>query len=171
MCICGGFATDALIKISTMMLLKYILALMCLLVCFSCHKDNNTLISKDEYLDYVNYDTTDWCKKCNAQSVMIKDMLFHFDMNVPIDLSSIKYDFMIIRQGVIYIGPFEKNITIKNLSFCMDDNLSKVNTLAFVILDHTNKQVYKWYNKESYYLYKKDKCDVTLEKNGEFYLK
>ena len=53
----------------------------------------------------------------------------------------------------------------------MDDNLSRVNTLAFVIIDHTNKQVYKWYNKESYYLYKKDKCNVALEKNGEFSLK
>ena len=56
-------------------------------------------------------------------------------MKVPIDLSAIKYDFMIIRQGVIYIGPFEKNIIIKNVSFCMDDNLSRVNTLAFVIID------------------------------------
>ena len=154
-----------------MVLLKYILTFMSLLVCFACHKDNNTLISTDEYLDYVNYNTTDWCKKCNAQSVLKKDILFNFDMKVPIDLSAIKYDFMIIRQGVIYIGPFEKNIIIKNVSFCMDDNLSRVNTLAFVIIDHTNKQVYKWYNKESYYLYKKDKCNVTLEKNGEFSLK
>ena len=142
--------------------------LLSMIYCISCNsKNDNTLISTDEYLDYVNYDTTDWCKKCNAQSVLKKDILFNFDMKVPIDLSAIKYDFMIIRQGVIYIGPFEKNIIIKNV----DDNLSRVNTLAFVIIDHTNKQVYKWYNKESYYLYKKDKCNVTLEKNGEFSLK
>lgn len=88
-----------------------------MIYCISCNsKNDNTLISTDEYLDYVNYDTTDWCKKCNAQSVLKKDILFNFDMKVPIDLSAIKYDFMIIRQGVIYIGPFEKNIIIKNVS-------------------------------------------------------
>lgn len=144
---------------------------MCLLVCFSCKKTNNTLVSSSEYLGYVNYDTTDWCKKCNAKSILTKDMLFTFKMKVPIDLSSISYDFMIIRQGVIYKGPFEKNIKVKNVSFCMDDNLSKVNTLAFVLLDHTNKRVYKWYNKESYYLYKEDEYTITLKDDGEFSLR
>ena len=144
---------------------------MCLFVCFSCKKTNNTLVSSSEYLGYVNYDTTDLCKKCNAKSILTKDMLFTFKMKVPIDLSSISYDFMIIRQGVIYKGPFEKNIKVKNVSFCMDDNLSKVNTLAFVILDHTNKRVYKWYNKESYYLYKEDKYTITLKDDGEFSLR
>ena len=150
---------------------KYIYAIICLFVCISCKKMNNTIVSNEEYLDYVNYDTTDWCKKCNAQSVLTKDMLFSFNMETPIDLSSVNYDFMIIRQVVIYKGPFEENIKVKKVSFCMDDNLSKVNTLAFVVLDHTNKRVYKWYNKESYYLYKKDRYDIFLKDDGEFSLR
>lgn len=52
-----------------------------MIYCISCNsKNDNTLISTDEYLDYVNYDTTDWCKKCNAQSVLKKDILFNFDI-------------------------------------------------------------------------------------------
>ena len=154
-----------------MLLSKYIYVLMCLLVCSSCKNNRNTLISQNEYYDYVNYDTTDWCKKCDARSILTKDMLFIFDLEVPIDLSTINYDFVIIRQGIIYKGPFEKNIRVKNVTFCMDDNLSKVNTLAFILLDHTNKKVYKWYNKESYYLYKKGEYKVFLKNNGEFSLK
>ena len=87
------------------------------------------------------------------------------------DLSSIDYEFLIIRQGVIYKGPFENDIKINKLTFCMDDNLSKVNTLAFVLLDHTNKQVYKWYKKESYYLYKKEKYHISLRGDGTFSLR
>ena len=154
-----------------MLLSKNIFTLICLFVCSSYKNNSNTLISKDEYYDYVNYDTTDWCKKCNARSILKRDMLFIFDLEVPIDLSSINYDFVIIRQGVIYKGPFKKSIRVKNVTFCMDDNLSKVNTLAFIILDHTNKKVYKWYNKESYYLYKKSEYNISLKNNGEFSLR
>lgn len=148
-----------------------ILYVLFLLVFFSsCKKNKNTLVSKNEYFEYVNYDTTDWCKKCNAHSILTKDLVFNLNMDVYIDLSSINYDFLIIRQGVIYKGPFKQKIEIRNVNFCMDDNLSKVNTLAFVLLDHTNRKVYKWYNKESYYLYKKSKYYVKLEENGEFSL-
>ncbi len=149
----------------------FIVVLLGSLFFFSCKRNSNTLISKIEYTDYANYDTTDWCKKCQAQSVLVKDLSFNFEMEDPIDLSSINYEFIIIRQGVIYRGPFDTHIEVNNVSFCMDDNLSMVNTLAFVILDHTNKQVYKWYNKESYYLYKKDKYNILLKCNGEYSLK
>lgn len=54
---------------------------------------------------------------------------------------------MIIRQGVIYRGPFEENITVKNVPFIMDNNLTRINTISFALLDHTNKQVYTWYKK------------------------
>ena len=66
---------------------------------------------------------------------------------------------MIIRQGVIYRGPFEENIAVKN-----------VNTISFALLDHTNKQVYTWYKKESYNLYKHDKYYIRLKDDGEFSL-
>ena len=39
----------------------------------------------------------------------------------------------------------------------MDNNLTRINTISFALLDHTNKQVYTWYKKESYNLYKHDK--------------
>lgn len=77
---------------------------------------------------------------------------------------------MIIRQGVIYRGPFEKNITVKNVPFIMDHNLTRINTLSFALLDHTNKQVYTWYKKESYNLYKYDKYYIRLKDDGEFSL-
>lgn len=146
--------------------------LLSMIYCISCNsKQDNTLTSEDEYLLYVYYDDTDWCEKCKCQKVLTKDILFSFDTDFTIDLSSIDYEFLIIRQGVIYRGPFENNIIIDNLTFCMDDNLSKVNTLAFALLDHTNKLVYKWYNKESYYLYKKDKYHISLKGNGDFSLR
>ncbi len=117
-----------------------------MIYCISCNnKNDNTFVSRDEYLGYVYYDDTDWCEKCKCQKVLTKDILFSFDKDFPIDLSSIDYEFLIIRQGVIYRGRFENDIIIDNLAFCMDDNLSKVNTLAFALLDHTNKLVYNWY--------------------------
>ena len=140
--------------------------------CISCNRKNdNSFVSKDEYLGYVYYDDTDWCEECKCQKVLTKDILFSFEKDLPVDISSIDYEFLIIRQGVIYRGPFENNIKIDNLTFCMDDNLSKVNTLAFILLDHTNKQVYKWYNDESYYLYKKDKYRISLRGDGNFSLR
>lgn len=147
--------------------------LLSLLFCCSCKRNSlsYTFISKDEYYGYVNYDTTDWCEKCHAKSILIKNLSFNFDMEVPIDLSSIDYEFLIIREGVIYRGPFDNYIEVNNLSFCMDSNLSKVNTLAFILIDHTNKQVYKWYKKESYYLYKKDKYSISLKCNGDYSLR
>ena len=77
---------------------------------------------------------------------------------------------MIIRQGVIYRGPFEENITVKNVPFIMDNNLTRINTISFALLDHTNRQVYTWYKKESYNLYKHDKYYISLKDNGEFSL-
>lgn len=146
--------------------------LLSMIYCISCNsKNDNTFVSRDEYLGFVYYDDTDWCEKCKCQKVLTKDILFSFDKDFPIDLSSIDYEFLIIRQGVIYRGPFENDIKIDNLAFCMDDNLSKVNTLAFALLDHTNKLVYKWYNKESYYLYKKDRYHISLRGDGNFSLR
>lgn len=78
---------------------------------------------------------------------------------------------MIIRQGVIYKGQFKKNITVKNVPFIMDNNLTRINTISFALLDHTNKQVYTWYKKESYNLYKKNKYYITLKDDGEFLLR
>ena len=140
--------------------------------CISCNSEKcNSFVSKDEYLEYAQYDDSDWCEKCNCQNILTKDILFTFERDFPIDVSHIDYEFLIIRQGVIYRGLFENNIKIKDLTFCMDDNLSKVNTLAFILLDHTNKQVYKWYNDESYYLYKKDKYRISLRGDGNFSLR
>ncbi len=152
----------------------YLTSIFFSMVCFvSCNiKNDNSFVSKDEYLEYAYYDdTTDWCEKCKCQKVLTKDISFSFDKDFPMDLSSIDYEFLIIRQGVIYKGPFENDIKINKLTFCMDDNLSKVNTLAFVLLDHTNKQVYKWYKKESYYLYKKEKYHISLRGDGTFSLR
>ena len=44
----------------------------------------------------------------------------------------------------------------------MDNNLTRINTISFALLDHTNKQVYTWYKKESYNLYKHDKYYMTV---------
>ena len=43
-------------------------------------------------------------------------------------------------------------------------------TISFALLDHTNKQVYTWYKKESYNLYKHDKYYIRLKDDGEFSL-
>ena len=143
----------------------------CLWVLLPCKKpDSYSLVSKDDYMSYLHYETSDFYEKYDADSILIKDISFVFDMDASIDLTSINYEFMIIRQGVIYRGPFEKNITVKNVSFIMDNNLTRINTISFVLLDHTNTQVYTWYKKESYNLYKNDKHYIRLKDNGEFSL-
>lgn len=143
----------------------------CLLVLFSCKKtDSYSFVSKDDYMGYLHYKTSDFYEKYDADSILLKDISFVFDMGASIDLTSINYEFMIIRQGVIYRGPFEKNITVKNVPFIMDNNLTRINTISFALLDHTNRQVYTWYKKESYNLYKHDKYYISLKDNGEFSL-
>lgn len=143
----------------------------CLWGLFSCKKtDSYSFVSKDDYMGYLHYKTSDFYEKYDADSILLKDILFVFDMGAPIDLTSINYEFMIIRQGVIYRGPFEKNITVKNVPFIMDNNLTRINTISFALLDHTKKQVYTWYKKESYNLYKHDKYYIILKDNGEFSL-
>ena len=143
----------------------------CLLVFFPHQKPQYHLISKDDYWGYLHYETADFQKNYKADSILVKDISFVFEMEVPMDLASISYDYMIIRQGVIYKGPFQKTITVKDVSFIMDNNLTRVNTIAFALLDHTNQQVYTWYKKESYNLYKKDKYRITLKDDGEFSLR
>lgn len=156
---------------------KYIYALLglsvliCLLVFFPRQKPQYPFVSKEDYWGYLHYETTDFSKKYNADSVLVKDISFVFEMEAPIDLASISYDFMIIRQGVIYKGPFQKNIIVPHVSFIMDNNLTRINTISFALLDHTHKQVYTWYKKESYNLYKKDKYRITLKDDGEFSLR
>lgn len=156
---------------------RFLYVLLCLTVYVIClwvffpHKQSPcNLLSKDDYMDYLHYETSDFYEKYNAKSILIKDISFNFDIEVPIDFTSISYDFMIIRQGVIYKGPFKENITVKDVPFIMDNNLTRANTVAFILLDHTNKQVYKWYNDHTYSLYKKDKYYITLQENGEFLL-
>ena len=161
-----------------MSLRKIIYLLLCLsvyvislLVFLPNKKPNNySVVSKDDYMGYLHYKTSDFCEKYDADSILVKDISFVFDMDASIDLRSINYEFMIIRQGVIYRGPFEKNITVKNVPFIMDNNLTRINTLSFALLDHTNKQVYTWYKKESYNLYKHDKYYIRLKYDGEFSL-
>lgn len=119
-----------------------------LLAFFPKKKANDySLVSKDDYMGYLYYKTSDFYEKYDADSILLKDISFVFDMGVSIDLTSINYEFMIIRQGVIYRGPFEENITVKNVPFIMDNNLTRINTISFALLDHTNKQVYTWYKK------------------------
>ena len=142
-----------------------------LLAFFPKKKANDySLVSKDDYMGYLYYKTSDFYEKYDADSILLKDISFVFDMGASIDLTSINYEFMIIRQGVIYRGPFEENITVKNVPFIMDNNLTRINTISFALLDHTNKQVYTWYKKESYNLYKHDKYYIRLKDDGEFSL-
>lgn len=145
--------------------------IICLLVFFPSKKPQYPFISKEDYMGYLHYETSDFYEKYNAKTVLTKDISFTFDMKAPIDLASISYDFMIIRQGVIYKGQFKKNITVKNVPFIMDNNLTRINTISFALLDHTNKQVYTWYKKESYNLHKKNKYYITLKDDGEFLLR
>lgn len=140
----------------------------CLLVFFPSEKPQYPFVSKEDYTGYLDYKTSGYSENYDADSILMKDISFVFDMKAPIDMSSISYDFMIIRGGVIYKGPFKKNITVKNVPFIMDNNLTRINTISFALLDHTNKQVYTWFKKGSYYLYKKDKYHITLKNNGEF---
>lgn len=128
---------------------RFLYVLLCLTVYVIClwvffpHKQSPcNLLSKDDYMGYLHYETSDFYEKYDAKSILIKDISFNFDMEVPIDFTSISYDFMIIRQGVIYKGPFKENITVKDVPFIMDNNLTRANTVAFILLDHTNKQVY-----------------------------
>ena len=118
----------------------------CLWVLFSCKKtDSYSLVSKDDYMGYLHYKTSDFYEKYDADSILLKDISFVFDMGVSIDLTSINY-----------------------VPFIMDNNLTRINTISFALLDHTNKQVYTWYKKESYNLYKHDKYYIRLKDDGEF---
>lgn len=93
-----------------------------------------SLVSKDDYMGYLYYKTSDFYEKYDADSILLKDISFVFDMGVSIDLTSINYEFMIIRQGVIYRGPFEENITVKNVPFIMDNNLTRTYLLLYWII-------------------------------------
>lgn len=73
-----------------------------LLAFFPNKKANDySLVSKDDYMGYLYYKTSDFYEKYDADSILLKDISFVFDMGVSIDLTSINYEFMIIRQGVI----------------------------------------------------------------------
>lgn len=148
--------------------MKYLFLFVIICIQGCSNKPSHKFISKEEYTSYLNYKNDDWCKKYNCKNEVLKALNFNFKMETDLDLSNIEYEFLIIRQGVVYKGNFESKITINDICFCLDDELSKINTLAFVILDKTNKTAYKWYKKESFELYDKDSLSIVLQQNGNY---
>jgi len=132
-------------------------------------KQNHQFKSKEEYSGYLNYKYTEWCEKCNCKDTLLKVQTFEFDIDFEFKHSD--FEFLILREGVIYKGAFNKKITLNDVCYCLDENLTKLNTLAFVLLDKKEEVVYKWYEKQSYYLYKEDKISVKLKNDGSYKLR
>jgi len=133
---------------------------------------NSRLIySKDEYKGYKNYKFTEWCQKCNCKNTLFNSLTFEFSHDLNFDPKQSYFEFLIIRQGIIYKGNFKDTIKVDSGCFCLDDNLTKLNTLTFVLIDNKEKIVYKWGKKHSYYLYRKDKIKVKLKNDGTYKLK
>lgn len=128
---------------------------------------NLTTEKEEEYKGYLNYPMFNGCFHCDKS--LYKNVIFNIKMQYPFDFNKNDYEFMIIREsGVIYRGGFSAVLEISNVCFCLDSNLSILNTLAFVLVDKTNKIVYKWYKKECYYLYKKDVINIVLKNDGSY---
>lgn len=134
-------------------------------------KPSHKFISEDEYEGYLNYKLDDWCYKSNCSNTEFSDLNFNFKLNLDIDLDSIESEFLILRQGRIYAGAYKPQIIAKNVCFCLDDHLTNLNMLAFILLDKTNKVAYKWYKKESYKLYDKNSLSIVLHNNGDYTIK
>ncbi len=160
-----------------MIQLKIIIALLLsILLCYSCKRyDTRDLISYKDFWGYVNYPTSAR-NDFKPKSILIKDLYFNFDKGVPVDLSTIDHEFLIkigggISEGVIYRGPFDKHIEVKNISLCADNHISSCYMVAFILIDYTNKRLFKWHKKEAYYLYKQDEYYISLKLNGEYDLR
>ncbi|MDN5216635.1 hypothetical protein QQ020_31490 [Fulvivirgaceae bacterium BMA12] len=70
------------------------------------------------------------------------------------------------NEGTIYNGPYKEEINVDKICFCLDDNLSKITSISFHLVDKNNNQVYSWHKKNSYYLYEKDEMYVKLLNSG-----
>lgn len=129
-------------------------------------KPKHTFISEKQYEEYLNIKADEWCTNC--KEVEFKNQTFQFTMDIDFDFNSIEHEFIIIRKGAIYRGNFSNTINLTNVCYCLDNNLMKLNTIAFVLIDKENKKVYKWYEKQSYYLHKKDTLTVRLKDDGTY---
>lgn len=132
--------------------------------------DNYNNISYDEYYGYFNYDTIVWneyYKDC--QNILKKNVSFELKFEAPINTNDSDFLFLIIREvGAIYKGSFKEKIILHNQWFCLGDGYLHLNQLAFVLLDHKKRVVYKWYNKETYRLSKWNHYAITLRRDGSF---
>jgi hypothetical protein len=144
-----------------------LLGLLLIFLFFFKKKENVNFISTNDFEGYLKYPKSEWCEECKCKNMLYKDMIFIIDLDYP-NLHSEDYEFLILREGYIYKGKFNEKIILQNVCFCLDDNLTKLNSLAFVLIDKTDKTVYKWDEKESYFLYKKEILKIQLKKNGSF---
>ena len=133
------------------------------------NKVSHKFVSSKEYNSYLTIEKDVWCKNCtNIDSI---NQSFIFKLEPDIKISRTDFEFLILRSGYIYKGEFKDTINLKNIKYCLDDNLMKLNTLAFVLLDKKESLVYKWYRKQSFYLYDKTEIKISLRKNGDYKIK
>ena len=148
--------------------MKYILISLLLTLLVGCKDKNDSgFISKDEYEGYLKYPPCDLCKSIPNSERVKKDLTFFFNLKCDLDLNENDYEFMIIMRGFIYRGVFSKSITVKDVCIEKDDFYP----FAFIMLDKTNKILYKWYKKESYSLLHRNTIKVVLSDDGTYRIK
>ena len=128
--------------------------------------DDYSYISLNEYPNYMFLADENFGKPSDCHDIVKKNLYFKFlfDKNLKLDTSNCT--FLIIRNGVLYRGPFNEKINVKDVHFCLDNKLLNINPWAFVLLDHKTKITYKFYRKDSYYFYEDQEITIKLFKSG-----
>jgi hypothetical protein len=138
----------------------------------SCNREpNNSWISKKDYQGYLNNlpDENFSERYTNCQNIFQKDLLFEFEMDSRLELDTSNCTFLILRGGTVsYRGKYNRSIKIEDVRFCLDNNLTRISSWAFIFLDKKTETVYKFYqkDKEVYNFSDKEKISVKLSSKG-----
>jgi hypothetical protein len=118
-------------------------------------------------IDSIQNDS--WCEKCHCKDTLIKNLTLYFDCDNEIPQSNDNVLF-IIREGVLYKGNFKNKIEL-SVCFCLDNNLTKINSLNFALVDKRSSKVFYWSKKQSYYFFDKNIVYVKLGVTDEYEIK
>ncbi|MDA7722492.1 hypothetical protein OAI64_02925 [Schleiferiaceae bacterium] len=134
---------------------------------FGCTDYSTRDSAEVRYSDYKVFDHFEGSYE-NCKNVVYQDFELHFEMESPLTDSDL--ELLVIRNGLIYKGSFREEIRIENLPFCLDDG-GWLQTLSFVILDHSKKQAYMWTRKNSYRLHERKSYVIRLMNSGNYRVK
>jgi|GEM_PF-3013925 len=146
--------------------MRYILFISCLILFANCKgKNDGDFISTDNYEGYLKYPVNNLCESIPDNELITRDLTFHFNLKYDFDFEENDYEFMIILRGSIYRGKYSNKIEVNNLCFRKDGLYS----MSFIMFDKTNKIIYKWHEKQSYFVQYKNNIKITLYDNGTYW--